>query len=1030
MKSKILMAFFIAILLILGGLTIHLKAQEIPPVVFTEIMYDLDGSDSGKEWVEIYNRGSVAVEIIEGSGSNSWRFNDGSNHTLSLYQGDLVLEPEEVAILAADAETFLQEHADFVGTIIDTVMSLNNSGDTISLSNDGGQTFFTEVAYESLWGASGNGYALEKIDPQLGDEQSNWQESAELGGSPGLISQGGAPPDNNPPVAEAGQDQTVLIDELVVFNGSASYDPDNDPLTYDWDFGDQASGQGITASHIYSATGTFIVTLEVSDGQLQDYDTLQVIVEGDTSTTTEPGSSENQPPIAEAGEDQTVYLGDTISFNGANSYDPDNDQLTYNWDFGDNQTASGANVTHQYSEAESYTVTLTVSDGELEDQDSLIVEVLDNSPASGPSSGGGAGENQSPTGYSDKIIINEILPNPVGPDSAEFIELKNISYEVIDLLGWQLQDNSSKVYSIEEGDFSSTEIAAGGYFVITKDISGISLNNSGGDKVILYQPDGNQLEVVEYASSALEGKAYARKDSGEWVWTAEPTAGSQNSFIANQPPEAKFTVSSAEFYIDDEAEFDGSASADPDGGEITYHWDFGDGSYGDEVKEAHIYETGGTFNIILTVTDSAGLSDASTKQVIIKMPGEIIISSSTQSSMPGDYSSITINEFLVNPSGSDDFEWIEIFNNSSEPVDLSDLQLDDAEGGSKPYQLSALAIEPFSYLVVNRADSKIALNNSSDSVRLLTVDGQIIQEVIYDGAKEGQSYSYNQILNDWFWSDQPTPGAENQLPFFGNLGIAANAEENQFQQIFYQILEIKDLDKGAEVSTRGIVTVIPGILGKNIFYISEIDLAGQSVFLSTGIEVYSSRAEFPGMSVGDVIEFSGKVSETKGKKRINLQKDSQINIIDHWELPQPELIGTGEITNDLIGAIIKVSGTLVEKKSSNYYLDDGSGELKMYLNKTTGIPKLDVEVGYMIEVSGILDLTDSGYRLLPRFPGDIIIGQVLGEAELAELSDEVISLKAEDQKNKIMKYLLFGGGGIIVILISLLIRWKLLRKKI
>lgn len=1023
MKSDFILVIIFSLLFLVGiFLSFQSEAQEIPQIVFTEIMYDLEGSDSGREWVEIYNRGQVSIEIIGGSGSNSWRFNDGSNHTLNLYQGDLILDPGEIAILTADAETFLQDYPGFSGTVIDTVMSLNNSSDTISLSNDGGQTYFTEVTYESSWGASGNGHTLEKIDPEGDDSPSNWQESVELGGSPGLVSQGSPPPPptNNPPVAEAGENQTVLVGEVVTFDGSSSYDPDNDPLIYDWDFGDQTSSQGVTTTHIYSATGTFVVTLEVSDGEFQDSDTLQVTVEEEGSLPPPP-PPDNQAPIAEAGEDQVALINETVYFDATNSYDPDAGVLSYNWNFGDNQTAIGATTTHQYTEAESYTVTLIVSDGELEDQDILLVEVLDNTPDPGPSSGGGS--QTQPQGYSDEIIINEILPNPIGPDSAEFIELRNTGYEVVDLIGWQLQDNSSRVFLIEEGSFSSTEIEPGGYFIITKEISGVSLNNSGGDKVILYQPDGNQLEVIEYSSSALEGRSYALKSNGDWAWTIEPTPGSQNSFIANQPPEASFELSADEVYIDESIEFDGSLSIDPDGDQITYSWDFGDGSYGDEKKETHVYETNGTFNIILTVTDSEGLSDASTKQVTIKMPGE----NTTLSSNPliiGEYNSIIITEFVVNPVGSDDGEWIEIYNNSPEEIDLSNLQLDDAEGGSKPFQLTDLSIKPFSYLVINRSDSKIALNNSSDSVRLLTSDDQVIQEVIYDSAKEGMSYSYNQILNDWFWTEELTPGAENSLPIFGSFNIAGLADSQSND--YYQISEIKELEKGIKVFTQGMVTVAPGILGKRVFYISEIDLVSKEIFLSPGIEIYSSRAEFPEMSVGDVIELSGKVSETKGKKRINLQKDSQLNIIDHWQRPEPDQIPTGEMSEDLIGSLIQVTGTLLEKKGRNYYLDDGSGEIKVYIKKTTGIPKLNVDVGYVVSAIGILDLTDSGYRLLPRYPQDLDAGEVLGEYEI-ELSDEVIAMEADDQKNKVMKYLLFGGGGMLVLLGALVVRLKMMK---
>ena len=50
------------------------------------------------------------------------------------------------------------------------------------------------------------------------------------------------------------------------FDGSGSSDPNDDTLTYAWDFGDGSRGSGVTATHVYRAAGTYDVTLTVSDG--------------------------------------------------------------------------------------------------------------------------------------------------------------------------------------------------------------------------------------------------------------------------------------------------------------------------------------------------------------------------------------------------------------------------------------------------------------------------------------------------------------------------------------------------------------------------------------------------------------------------------------------------------------------------------------------------------------------------------------------------------------------------------------------
>jgi len=60
-------------------------------------------------------------------------------------------------------------------------------------------------------------------------------------------------------------------------------------------------------------------------------------------------------------------VGTTITFNASDSYDPDDTDLTYAWDFGDEETGTGEIVTHSYDEGGEYTVTLTVTDNDNPD---------------------------------------------------------------------------------------------------------------------------------------------------------------------------------------------------------------------------------------------------------------------------------------------------------------------------------------------------------------------------------------------------------------------------------------------------------------------------------------------------------------------------------------------------------------------------------------------------------------------------------------------------------------------------------------
>lgn len=76
-------------------------------------------------------------------------------------------------------------------------------------------------------------------------------------------------------------------------------------------------------------------------------------------------SNEPAPPIANFSFDNGRCGGSEVTFNAADSYDPNGDELTYTWDFGDGTTAEGVEVSHTYTGIDSADVTLTVSDGQF-----------------------------------------------------------------------------------------------------------------------------------------------------------------------------------------------------------------------------------------------------------------------------------------------------------------------------------------------------------------------------------------------------------------------------------------------------------------------------------------------------------------------------------------------------------------------------------------------------------------------------------------------------------------------------------------
>ncbi len=171
---------------------------------------------------------------------------------------------------------------------------------------------------------------------------------------------------NTAPVADAGGSYTGTEDITLFFDGSRSDDADGDTLTYAWDFGDGSTGTGVSPAHVYTAGGTYSVTLVVNDGKIDSAPSI-------TSATI---AEVNDPPVADAGPDQTSTVNQVVTFDGSGSYDIDGTISDYSWDLGDGNTASGARTDHTYGEAGTYTVVLTVTDnGGLTATDQAVVIV-------------------------------------------------------------------------------------------------------------------------------------------------------------------------------------------------------------------------------------------------------------------------------------------------------------------------------------------------------------------------------------------------------------------------------------------------------------------------------------------------------------------------------------------------------------------------------------------------------------------------------------------------------------------------------
>jgi hypothetical protein len=152
------------------------------------------------------------------------------------------------------------------------------------------------------------------------------------------------------PTANAGANQTVSLGSTVTLNGSGT-DPQSLPLTYQWSIINKPAGSNATLSSATIATptfvadvaGTYIAQLIVSNGALNSQPATVTI-----STTC-------APPTANAGGNQRVAVGDTVTLNGSNSGDACHSPLTYAWSFVSVPSGSNATLSNPTSVSPTFT---------------------------------------------------------------------------------------------------------------------------------------------------------------------------------------------------------------------------------------------------------------------------------------------------------------------------------------------------------------------------------------------------------------------------------------------------------------------------------------------------------------------------------------------------------------------------------------------------------------------------------------------------------------------------------------------------
>ena len=879
---------------------------------------------TGYEWIEIWNKGSSPVDLT------GWKFwENNTNHSLMTSTTDSILELGEYGVICQDDAKFLERYPGFVGSVFDSSWSsLNEGGEEIGLKS--GDILVDDFVYPPALN-----YSLERLDAFAPATTSNWCEHV-LGNTVGLPNSRASCEDVVPPITPTSTPTST--DEVSTESQS------------DYSFWFNIKLNEIVVSPDDS---------ENEKIELYNNSTSTVILSGGYICDNHLIGSYCKPVngVIVGRGFLVVDLGTrSLLNNDADSVilkNPDEDVIAEVIYEGDTAPKKGESFARSIDGAGSWQITTAVTMGA---SNNIVARVIVP-----PSINNGASynplSNQSQTTTvapaTTTILINEIYPDPTGADNDdEFIELYNFGSQAVDLGDWKIKDNE-KSYTI------SANIPAGGYLVLKRPDTEIALNNTAAESVVLVDAWGRQADKISY-ERALTGESYNRTADG-WRWSYALTPGLKNVIEEPDAISLIWKILAPDSGEPDEVlKFSAVGSVDPRGGQLNYLWKFASGTEFVGPTAEYKFTTSGIFEMVLNASSTAGTSG--NKKLSIKIGTGL----SVQNALVG------ITEILPNPDGNDDNEYIEVSNFGSSTVNLANwiLRVD-----TKQYEIPiGTNIAPSSSLVFYRLATKMALNNSGGKVSLLTPALDTVDFVKYDKAISGKSYSLEK--NIWQWS-APSPGVVFSPPAGGGAGgggsvgvvkLASVAKSTASTAYFVpnSITDARVKPKDAKVKVRGVVSTLPGVFGTQYFYIED----GQN-----GLQVYQNKKDFPTLTLGDEIEVSGLTSEASGQKRIRASGASDIKVIKNGSAPMSLEMVIDELSEELLGRLVKVFGDITEMKSGYFYLDNEVGEIKVTLKTGAKIDKKLFNEGDSVEVSGILENGKGGMEIWPRGSDDIkVIG--------------------------------------------------------
>lgn len=271
---------------------LFLIAFFIPNIVFgqlriNEIMYDIEGTDSGREWIEIHNIGNTELDL-----TNFYFRENEVNHKITKFEeynsGPIL--PNGYAIIADNPAKFIVDNPSYNGILFDSAFSLNNTGEVLAIV-DNENNIIHSVNYSPEWGAKGTGNTLQfsgdkwipaiktpgalNADKPVNEDVENDKTDDDAPAGTGSSGGSSSKPSESSHSGQnelsnvvekialkigAGRDRFAIINSPINFRAISNQDKPN-KVKYIWSFGDASTQKNRNVDHIYYYEGEYNVVL-------------------------------------------------------------------------------------------------------------------------------------------------------------------------------------------------------------------------------------------------------------------------------------------------------------------------------------------------------------------------------------------------------------------------------------------------------------------------------------------------------------------------------------------------------------------------------------------------------------------------------------------------------------------------------------------------------------------------------------------------------------------------------------------------